>query len=81
MDDLCHELAEFYSQYKISDILAIGTSAIRLGGLLSFLLRAKLSYTFGKVNIESTLIGKDDYTDYVVSNGGKGANNTSSGNL
>jgi len=65
--DLCKELTKFYSQYKISDILAIGTSAIRIGSLLSFLLPARLSYTFGDVqieHIESAIIGKRGYTDY-----------------
>lgn len=62
--DLCQELKTFYSQYKFSDVLAIGTSSIRLGSLLSFLMAAKLSYTFGRVHIQSTLVDKKDYTDY-----------------
>lgn len=62
--DLCQELANFYAPYKFSDVLAIGTSSIRLGSFLSFLIPANFSYTFGRLHIESTLADKRDYTDY-----------------
>jgi orotate phosphoribosyltransferase len=61
---LCQELSRFYSQYAISDVLAIGTSAIRIGSLLSFLLSARMSYTFEDAKIESPATNKKDYTDY-----------------
>ncbi len=62
--ELCHELSSYYSRLNITDVLSIGTSAIRIGSFLSFLMGARFSYTFGKVKIESSITKDDDYTDY-----------------
>lgn len=45
---LCLELTKIYKHLNFTDIIAVGTSAIRIGCLLSYLLSARFSYTFGK---------------------------------
>jgi orotate phosphoribosyltransferase len=73
--ELCQELAEIYQQLNFTDILAVGTSALGIGGLLSFLLGTRFHYTFGDIRITPASKKKRDYTDYeidvVLSNNGR----------
>lgn len=62
--DLAVNLKEFYSELNITDILAIGTSSIMIGSLLSLHLKANLSFTFEEAKILKELHTKIDYSEY-----------------
>lgn len=64
INNLCYTLAKNYSGIKFTDILAIGTSAFRIGSLLSFLLSTRFSCTSGDQRIRRKRVRKPDYTDY-----------------
>lgn len=63
---LCHELAAIYKKHNFTDILSVGTSAISIGILLSFLLKTRFHYTFGDVRIASSTTSNRDYTQYEI---------------
>jgi len=57
-------LAKIYSDHRFTHILAIGTSMIGIGALLSLKLPARLLYTFGEALIREELSGRTDYSEY-----------------
>jgi orotate phosphoribosyltransferase len=64
LSKLAKELFTVYKDLNISDVIAVGTSAIGIGSLVALLLNARLSYTFGHMGIVDSTIDRRDYTDY-----------------
>jgi len=64
LNNLCFALAQTYSRIKFTDILAIGTSAFRIGSLLSLFLSTRFLCTSGDARIKRKHVRKPDYTDY-----------------
>jgi orotate phosphoribosyltransferase len=61
---LSQALARFYRMDRFTDIISIGTSALRIGSLLSLLLSTRHSFTFGEALIRGELAGREHYTEY-----------------
>jgi len=62
--ELCYHLYDFYKDEKFTHILAIGTSASKIGSFLACLLDCKFTFTFGDIKIESDARGKTEYTEF-----------------
>lgn len=61
---LCQALFNLYTKEDFTDIISIGTSASRIGSLLSFLLSVKHQSTFADAQIRGEVASRKDYTEY-----------------
>lgn len=62
--DLSRELAKAYEGYRLTEIVAVGTSAIPIASMLAFLLNARLTYTFRAGRGDDAHVLPRGYTDY-----------------
>ena len=61
---LSQVLAKQYITEDLSNIISVGTSAAKIGSLLSLLLGVRHQFTFADVEIKAELAGRRDYTEY-----------------
>jgi orotate phosphoribosyltransferase len=64
MDQLTLGLAELYRPRGFTDILAVGSSGIRLGSVLALALGCRFQFTFSQRDIKSGLSSQAGYTPY-----------------
>lgn len=61
---LCQVLARRYQELEVTDLLAIGTSGIRIGTKLAHLLGVRFHYTFNNLRVGTGAQAYGGYTDY-----------------
>ena len=63
-ESLVKGLAEHFKKCKFTRIVAQGTSAIRIGSILSATLGTKFSYANGNIKFQSEVLNSEDFKEY-----------------